>query len=398
MMDGRPPLLDESGSGTPLKDPRGKKVRILHLLDSFDTGGSETQAVQLLGLLQQTGKFEIYVACLRDQGPLKPKLIEMGFTDIPEFRLRSFYGPHAARQLLRFVRHLRSLKIELIHTHDFYANVFGMTGAKLAGVRCRIASRRDMGGRASHKKFIERLAFRGADKVLVNCGAVAKRLQQEGVTGKRIVVVYNGVDTGKIAPAERSGDPDDKFGLQAGKRVVALVANLRSPVKNHAMFLRVAQRVLAECKDVQFVAAGEGGLMPAMKEMAQELGIEESVKFIGRCDDTAALLNRSDICVLTSWTEGFSNAILEYLSAGRPVVVTQVGGAAEMVEDGVNGYLVKSDDDEQMAAKILKLLGDPSQAKVMGERGRDAAFQQFSLRAQLENTIELYASLGVGQT
>jgi glycosyltransferase involved in cell wall biosynthesis len=105
------------------------------------------------------------------------------------------------------------------------------------------------------------------------------------------------------------------------------------------------------------------------------------------------LLAISDVCVLSSTAEGFSNSILEYMAAARPVVATNVGGAREAVGEGETGYLVEAGDDETMAASILLLLKDPEAARRMGERGRQVVLKKFSCEAQLERTGALYEQL-----
>src|SRR6185436_758948 len=168
------------------------------------------------------------------------------------------------------------------------------------------------------------------------------------------------------------------------------VANLRHPVKNHPMFLRAASRVRDALPQARFVIAGEGELMNPMRAMAEQLGLSKSVFFIGRCDRIGDLLDLSDVCVLASRAEGFSNAILEYMAAARPVVATDVGGAREAVVEGETGYLVASDDDRTMAERIITLLSDPQRARAMGEGGRRIIKQKFSCEAQLEKTQTLY--------
>jgi glycosyltransferase involved in cell wall biosynthesis len=105
------------------------------------------------------------------------------------------------------------------------------------------------------------------------------------------------------------------------------------------------------------------------------------------------LLSVSEVCALSSTAEGFSNSILEYMAAARPVVVTDVGGAREAVVEGQTGYIVPSGDDEQMAARIITLLREPGRARAMGERGQEVVRQKFSSQAQLENTHALYERL-----
>jgi glycosyltransferase involved in cell wall biosynthesis len=130
-----------------------------------------------------------------------------------------------------------------------------------------------------------------------------------------------------------------------------------------------------------------------MKELAKDLGLAGESLFIGRCADVPALLAVSDICVLSSRTEGFSNSILEYMAAGKPVVATNVGGAAEAVRAGENGFLVESDDDAALANRLLELLQDADKAQAMGKRGREIAENEFSTAAQLQKTLKLYDNL-----
>jgi glycosyltransferase involved in cell wall biosynthesis len=187
------------------------------------------------------------------------------------------------------------------------------------------------------------------------------------------------------------------FGLPPHRRFVTMVANLHNPVKDYPMFLRAAAQVRAQVSDASFVVAGEGELIEDLRALAGELGIERDVFFIGRCNQVAELLFASDVCVLSSKAEGFSNAILEYMGAGRPVVATDVGGAREVIVEGETGYLVASGDDQLMAARIIDLLNASQKADAMGERGRAIVAQKFSSQVQLERTAELYRRVMAGE-
>jgi len=131
----------------------------------------------------------------------------------------------------------------------------------------------------------------------------------------------------------------------------------------------------------------------SLQALAEELGIGRDVFFIGRCEQVAELLAVSEVCVLTSKAEGFSNAILEYMAAGRAVVATDVGGAREAVVEGDTGLLVPAGDDAAMAERIISLLGEPERAREMGERARRSVKEKFSCEAQLARTVNLYDEL-----
>lgn len=344
----------------------------------------------------------MFVATLEREGVLLAEIRRLGFNDVPEFRLNSFYDLHAARQVLRFAQYLKKHEIDVVHTHDFYTNVFGMAGAALARVPVRIASRRESAVRPAKQRLVERSAYRAAHAVVANCDEVRRQLIQEGVPEKKARTVYNGLDPARLQAAHT----DRKvilasLNLPESARFVTIVANMRAHVwnpeptcyKDHPTFLRAAQRVRDSVAEAAFIIAGEGELKEKTQELARDLGIADRTFFIGRCQNVGAVLSISDVCVLSSRAEGFSNAILEYMAAGRPVVATDVGGASEAIVHGETGYIVAPGDHEQMARHIISLLLDPGTARSMGARGERIVNEKFSCQRQLQNVDSLYNEL-----
>ena len=369
------------------------KKRILQFIPSFHRGGSESQSIALTGLLKAEGSFDVFAATLNGEGVLRPTADVIGLPEIPEFALTSFYNPNFVRQVRLCSKYLIENKIDLVHTHDFYTNVFGMAAAAYAGISARVASKRETGGvRTRSQESVEKLAFSAANAVVANCEAVREYLIKRGVSPKRIHIIYNGI--APEPPATKSLKAED-LGLpgEESVRFVTMVANLRHDVKNVPMLLRAAKRVSETEMNAHFVIAGEGDLTGAMRDSASQLGVADKVHFIGRCDDIRALLSLSHVCVLTSIAEGFSNSILEYMRAGKPVVATNVGGAAEVIVDGMTGYLVDSNDDEALADHLLEFLRDETKAKEFGAKGREAVVEKFSQKTQLDRTIEIYNKL-----
>jgi glycosyltransferase involved in cell wall biosynthesis len=372
------------------------KPNVLFIIDSFEQGGSERQAMQLLTQLHASGQCRVHLACLQNRGSLRAEADQLGIGAINEYALNSFYDLTFAKQLRRLVRYIRENEIDVVHTHCFYTNIFGMTGAFLAGVRARVTSKGETDGfRSPMQKRVERASFRLSHRVIANCLVVQNQLIREGVSPAKIIQHYNGLDLErlKVRAGLRREEALAAFGLPSGRRYLSIVANLRNPVKDHPTFLRAAARVRAAIPDVGFAIAGEGELMAGLREFAGQLGIEEDVFFLGRCDNVADLLFASEIGVLSSKAEGFANAILEYMAAGLPVVATDVGGAREAIAEGETGYTVASGDDELMAARVVALLNEPKRARAMGERGKLIAAEKFSCDRHLENTLELYDEL-----
>ena len=379
-------------------------INVLQLIGSFNQGGSERQAVQLTRLLREDGRFNVLVATLDSSGPLGAQVQRLGLNDVPEYPLTSFYDRNAVTQMKRFVKYLKQNEVHVVHAHDFYTNIFGMTASTLARVPVRIASRRESSVRAAKQRFVERGAYKLAQKVVANCEEVRQQLILEGVSATKVTTLYNGLDLSSFAP--QTGDRNEvlaSLGLPVDvpRRFITIVANMRAhfqeptPVclKDHPTFLRAAKRVHEVIPDAAFVIAGEGEMLEATRKLAAELGIEKQTFFLGRCENVPVLLSASFACVLSSTAEGFSNSILEYMAAGRPVVATRVGGAAEAIEEGSSGYLVNAGDDESLAERLIRLLSDTARAEEMGQRGKEIVSEKFSSEAQLRRTTNLYDEL-----
>ena len=371
------------------------RPRVLQLIGSFNNGGSERQAVSLTRLLKEEGSVDVSVAVLNNEGSLRSEVEQLDLGDIPEFPLTSFFRPSFVRQTRTLADHLRENKIDVLHTHDFYTNVIGMAAAASAGTFARIASKRETEGmRTKGQDRVERLAFGASSKIIVNSAAVQAHLVERGLKESRLEIIHNGVDVAAFDMARsRTGDVRRQLDLPEDTKLVTVVANLRHDVKNIPMFLRAAERIIEDGFEPTFVIAGEGEMKADLEAMAAELGIERYTYFVGRCDNVPALLASSSVCVLPSRAEGFSNSVLEYMAAGKPVVVTDVGGAAEVVIEGETGYLVEPDDDEAMAERIAELLRDDDKAAAFGEKARERVATDFSTKRQLEKTLDLYKRL-----
>jgi len=375
------------------------KPVVLQLIDSFEQGGSERQALQLTELLHDSDRFILRLASLSPDGPLRKDIESLELGETPAFPLNSFYDFQAGKQLRRLVRHLKTSRVDVLHTHDFYTNVFGMFAGALARVAVRIASRRETSGmRSASQHKAQSFAYKLAHHVVANSEAVRTQLITEGVRADKITVIYNGLELERVRPQPALSKSEclAVLGLSqelTSRPLVTIVANMRLAVKDHSMFLRAAKRVSEAIPATVFLLAGEGNLMPSVRAQADELGLARNTFFLGRCDNLAELLTASDVCVLTSQSEGFSNSILEYMAAGRPVVVTDVGGAREAVVEGETGYLVRSGDDVTMAERVVSLLNDTAKAELMGEQGYHVVKEKFSRAAQLQRTEDLYDRL-----
>ncbi|HJP91473.1 MAG TPA: glycosyltransferase [Pyrinomonadaceae bacterium] len=368
------------------------KPSVLQIGHGFIEGGSERQMIQMVKLLRDSGDYDVHVAAVSSGGVLTPD-VERLQLPIVYFPLTSFHDANTLRQTRRFVSYLKKHQIRIVHSHDFYSNIFAMSGSTLAGIRGRIASKRETTGtRTPRQTIIERYAFRLAHAVVANAAAVKQQLVEQGVSGEKVEIIYNGIDLTRFQQNGHASEALQRLNLASvqGRPLITMVANFEFRIKDHPMLLRAAQRVKAEVPEALFVMAGEGELREQTQKLAEQLGLKETCLFVGRCASVPDLLAASDICVLSSQAEGFSNSILEYMAAGRAVVATDVGGASEAILEGETGYLVKAGDDQAMAQRIISLLRDPDRRRTMGSNGRRLVEQRFSCESRLANTSALY--------
>lgn len=358
------------------------KVRILHIIDSLDIGGTETRCLEIIrGLDGET--FDSHLIYFRG-GALRSQLDELNLTH-REIRLGRFASVRFWKGIGSIARYIRKSRIDLVQTYGFYSNVPGILAAKVAGVRAIIASRRDMGVFLSPaQRLAEKCLWHFTQYIVVNATAIKRSLLQAGVPAKKLVVIHNGIDVS----AFRALSPDSS----SAKPIVGMVANFRHQ-KDHATFLDAGALILARRPEVQLMLVGSGPLESDMRRYAAARGIDDRVYFAGQATGAAMrdVIYSLTISVLSSKNnEGLPNVVLESMAARKPVVATDVGGVHEAVSDGETGFLVPPRDPRALAEKVLWLIDHPEGARQMGLRGRQRVEQHFTLTRMEREWSNLY--------
>lgn len=362
-----------------VEDSRGAPVFLM--IDKLETGGSERQFVWAAQALRSTD-YHVNLGCMRRAGAFLE-----GLGDISEFNLGgSFISRRAPAVYLALARHLRAQHIAVAHSFDFYSNVMMIPVARASGVPVVIGSQRQLGDLLTREQFaVQSWVLRLCDRVVCNSHAAADRLAAHGVS--KLVVIPNGL------PDEAFAETAPAFPRLADVLRVGMIARMNHPVKNHPAFLRAAARLAAEFPGAEFLLVGGGPLRPGLERMAASLGLGDRVRFLGDRRDVPAVLAALDVSVLPSHSESLSNAILESMAAGVPVVAARVGGNPEVVIDGVTGLLVPPDDDEQLADALLRLLRQPELRMRYGGQAREFARAHFRPERVRQQYDELYKTL-----
>ncbi len=359
-------------------------MRVIHVIDNLSPGGTEKQCVALVRGLSEKG-VENAVFYFRP-GPLLTELERLGITlhALPCVGFRSWRFPPMLMGLARAMRHWRP---DVVQTYGFYSNTPGLPAALLAGVPVRIGGRRDLGEQISPaQRRVDQWILKLAHRVVANSEAVRGRLlNTEGIRPEKVVVIRNGLDL-------RGWPPSDGSEVKTGTALVGMVAHFR-PQKDHATFLRAAKEILAVLPPVRFQLVGFGALEETTRNLASQLGVAAHVEFLGvlKGDTLRAAVRRFHVSVLTSKNnEGLPNAVLESMAAGVPVVATAVGGTAEILEDGVTGFVVPPEAPTAVAERVIRLLKEPLLARRIGESGRRKIENEFTIERMVDQFHDLY--------
>jgi glycosyltransferase involved in cell wall biosynthesis len=382
-----------------------EKMKILRIIARLNVGGPAIHAILLTQALNN-GYFKSILVTGRvgagekDMGYLaREKGVEPLI--IPELE-RKVSPVKDILALWKIYLIMRREKPDIVHTHTAKAGALGRTAAVLAGIPVRIHTFHGHifesyfdNFSAGFFIFIERfLAF--FSKYIV----VVSEAQKEEITKKYKIA---GADKVKVVPlgleldvlssiGPRSGKLRGELGIGDGCVLIGIIGRL-VPVKNHRMFLDACKKLFdmaAGGPDIRCVVIGDGEERAGLEGYAEKLGIGEKIVFSGWKEEMADVYADLDIVALTSLNEGTPVALIEALAAGRPVVSTDVGGVKDVVEDGVNGYLVASGDAPGLAKHLFGLAGDPKKRDEFGRNGRRKVLQKYSKERLVKDIKALY--------
>lgn len=371
-----------------------RKRRVFYLVDSFNIGGTETQAVELARRMD-SAKYDVTLACLRKEGPLLERL-NGSAVKIVEFHPKGgIDSPRGLYQLARMVAYLRRGKFDVVHAHDLWSNMIGLAAAKLAGVPVIVTSQRDLSHgdwyQGSRKKWL-RKAQNASSAVVTNAPMIREGLvSQEGFAADKVRVIYNGVDLEHFlsSPTMRA----KLFPGMERAKLIVLVGNMHTDVKGQATLIAAAPAILSRFPQARFVLVGDGEKRNDFEAAGQATGVAGNFMFMGRRNDVADILAACDIAVLPSAAEGMPNAVLEYMAAGLPVVATAVGGNLEVIADGATGLLVPAGNPGALGEALTRLLADDVLALRLARNGRELVERRFSFERLTREVGALYEEL-----
>ena len=382
-----PKSVKLSESAVPGSAPR-RPIRVCFVIDQLSKAGTEMQLLSLIRHLDRT-RVQPYLCLLKGEDA-ESRSLEPDGCPVLRLGVRSLHNPATVAKALQFGRFLMQQRIDVVQVYFRDSTHFGVAVARLAGVRIVLRTRFNLGyGMTRVDRWLGRLHSFLVDGTITNCEACRRAvIADEGAMPQSVHVVENGVELSSFACV-----PPPVFVAGADRpRHVGLVANLR-PVKEPQVFVQAARLVAWENPDVEFHLAGEGELRPDLERLIAHLHLEKRVILAGQVKDIPRFLAGVDLAVLCSRSEGSSNALLEYMAAGRAIVATAVGGTSQLIEDGVHGLLVPPGDPERLADALNRLLNDPALAARLASAAQRRVHQRHDACIRARRYEALYEQL-----
>ncbi len=360
-------------------------IRVAFVLHNMQVAGAEMLVAATIRRLRSL--IDPVILCLDGLGSLAESLNMEGVPVVNLGRRPGF----DLKVSLRVAAEVRVRRCEVVHAHQYTPFTYAALAKPFTGFRYHLMFTehgRHYPDVVSRKRYWSNRIFLSslADEVNAVCEFSSRSLKEvEGFLRAAIEIIPNGIELANYNLPGSAVSCKAALGLDQKKRHIACIARFH-PVKGHATLIQAFSDIARLKDDVDLLLVGGGPLRDSLEQQAKSLGIAGRVHFMGIRKDVPAILQATDIFVLSSISEAASLTLLEAMASSVPVVVTDVGGNGEIVRNGVEGLLAPRGDAPGIARACLELLSDPDRASAMGLKGRARVEQCF----QLKNTIDEY--------
>lgn len=374
---------------------RDQPIHVLFIVNSLHFGGAEKHVVTLLNSLDSS-RFRLSLAYLKDEQALLPQV------DLNKLQGR-LYCCHISKKLdfqaaRRLADQLRDDAVDIVVCTNTYSLLYGWLARRFSRLHPQLVEVFHSTKMGSLKEKMQMLFYRpffhACDMLVYICENQRHYWRKRVLRAKDETVINNGIDVAHFVDCYT---PDEKlllrrkYGFFADEYVVGLCAALR-PEKAHGDILQ-AIAILKKSKiDVKCLFIGDGPEREKIEDRIHAMGLSQHVSITGFMSDVRPAIAACDVMALISSNETFSIAALESMALGKPMIMSLVGGAAEQVSNGENGYLYARQDIAALA-NALRKLHDPLKSAAMGDRARLVTAQKFSLAAMSDAYTQLFINL-----
>jgi glycosyltransferase involved in cell wall biosynthesis len=366
-------------------------VQLTQVVYALAIGGSESLAHRLVRSLREHGEYACSIYAVDRTGPLAAMLAADGIPCMAFARK----GKLDLRVLVGLIAQFRSNKTRLVHTHHIGQLLYGGLAGRLAGARVVHTEHEFYSLARPRTQRLLRGLTTLADRVTAVAPAVTAFLRETvGVAQDKLETITNGVPLDLF----RSARPIDRADLGCGDDdvVIGCVARL-SPEKGQAVLLQAVQLLRAKYPQVRLLLIGEGEDRTRLRRLADQLGLDGAVRFLGMRSDVPELMASCDLVALPSLQEGSPLALVEALAAGKAVVATETGAVPELIQHGHTGLLVPPGNPRVLSAALGYVIDDREMRRKLGSQGVQMVERHFDFRVTAGRYREVYESVLAGR-
>ncbi|MFH1305063.1 MAG: glycosyltransferase [Candidatus Omnitrophota bacterium] len=371
-----------------------KKHNILFLGFVPYIGGAEVSTLLLLKYLDRERFAPVYI--MPAAGLLSDKVAELGvkFVTMPLEKIKLPLPFGYVKTVWRLKQFIKKNKIDLVVCTVELCNQYALPAARLNGVPVACHTRNLI----PEFRSFWRTFLHFPDVLIANSKATAESYRSFIGKRQRVEVVHNGVDLKEYSSLAENPAVRVKYKIAPDEFLVGMAARI-SPPKRQDVFIKAVHEAGKICPGMRAIIAGDteinnsGWYLEELKQLADKLGLSDKVIFTGFVDNMKELYSSLDLLVLPSQAEPFGRVLIEAMAMGLPVVATRSGGAPEIVEDGVTGFLVQPDDVNSTKGAIVRIVQDRQRSKERGAAGRKRVEKVFTSEENVKRTQEIYLSL-----
>jgi L-malate glycosyltransferase len=376
----------------------GIKRKIVFIIDMFiEAGGTERHLLQLAdGLKRQ--HYDVSICPIHDYNTVMMQRARALGIRVQPFPLKRLYGISVILRTIQLAQFLRRQKPDIVQTYHFVSDVWGSFTARLVGVPIVISSRRDKGFKETRlHRFVRKMTQSCIDATICVSDDLSRQVVQEDKLEPRTVyTAFNGVEGFSRLTDEQKQQKRRELGISKEAIIIGSVMNFR-PIKGIDYLVEAAAPICKRHPKVLFVCVGGGANAGSLQYATQltnridELRLADHFAFVGKRHDVRELLQIFDYFILPSLSEGFSNALIEAMHAGKCIVATRVGGNPEAITSGEHGILVPPADATAISDAVLHLLSHPAEAERLGRQAQKRAQALFTTDHMISRYDEIYS-------
>jgi glycosyltransferase involved in cell wall biosynthesis len=366
-------------------------MRIIFFIGTLSAGGKERRLIELLGYLKTHTNYNLMLVVRRDQIDF-PAFNRL---NIPYKILTKNYKKGDKTLQFRFYKICREFKPDIVHTWGSmpaFVSLLAIILLRIPHINSQITDAPPNFKKWSVQNIINKINFKYSTIILANSCAGLKAYRVDSL--KKSGVIYNGVNLNRFQNLLSVDKIKEQFKICTPYSVIMVASFIK--YKDWALYINVVKKLVSLRTDVSFFAVGDGYNLENIKQRVLDDQID-NVIFPGRIDYVESLVNACDIGVLFSnklvHGEGISNAIIEYMALGKPVIANDAGGTKEIVKNGVNGYLITNATTEEIVNLINKLLDEKEKCLKMGEEGKKLIRESFTIERMGQEFEKVYEDI-----